>query len=573
MTMGLNSIEEELLSRGFRYSPIHTSYPPIPAFERVFATSIGEFVVQFPISDPSLLKLPKPRVLSMPESLASVRLPHLEGNQTICLFDETTKNIDPLRPKEFVAACVVQIQSILDGWADGSNHSDIAAEFTSYWAPDRICYLLSENKKSQLYKFSREKLNGDCVTEYAVANNSSDASQWAVKRNCSSVKDGKLPSELCSTIKVAVKQPLFIPFDQQWPLNTLGDVLTWLRKVDSSAASSLLDKLRKEAKTKSNFMVVLSFDTIHVGLNISIRPLGKSALFVNLPKNAKFNPRHALSALSKHHCLSVFERFHVENATEKYIFSRNYNSFEGLRNKRICVIGCGTVGGYLAQGLVQAGAGTGRGTLCFYDRDTMRPGNLGRHILGTQYLGENKSEALAHYFEQQGLSTNVRPGGEFTKRDLGDGWDLIVDATGEQGFSLLLTQWYQELKLNERSTLLIHSWVSGFGHQAKAMINDGKGACYACLFDYNQSPRADRYQSFSPGNSLDVNIAFKRTCGESHLPFGPEASMTAAALALRLIKQDQPMKLNFLQKALSDRAKQYPEKLMEPMRNCPVCQS
>jgi molybdopterin/thiamine biosynthesis adenylyltransferase len=570
MKTELEIIEDEFFAWGFEYVSLRDSYPVVPAFEKTFSTKNGDFRVIFPIYDSSLLKMPKPFLISIPESFSNVRLPHLEGNRSICLFDQATKNIDPLRPKALIAACIVQVKKIIDGWVSGDSRSDIAAEFSHYWEPNRICYLLSENTSCKLYYFERKKLDNQKANEYIVANNIKEASEWVRKRR----GDGSIKHlfELCSTIRVVSRNPLFIPFNQPWPIETLGGVLSWLRMIDSNAASNLLDKLRKASKKESSFMILVNFDSIYVGLRITLTPMGKASLGVNLPRKSKLNQRQVFASLSKRHCISKFDRFYINNASESYIFTRNNATFSGLQNKRICIIGCGTIGGYLSQGLVQSGAGAGKGEVCFYDNDTLRPGNLGRHILGTMYLGERKSDALKHYFLQQGLISNVKASGEFSKSDIANGWDLIIDATGDQGFSLLLAKWHSERDKSLKELILVHSWISGFGHQAKALINDGTSACYACMFDYSQPLSRDRYPSFNLKNEPDVGVVFKRTCGESHLPFGPEASMVAAALAMRLIKQEHPMKINFLQKNISDKVKLYPEKKIRPMGHCPICQ-
>ena len=567
-------IEEEFLAWGYNYSPILTSYPIIPAFEKNYSTKIGDFKVQVPIADPTLLNLPKPRLLLIPHKLSGVRLPHLEGNRTICLFDQAIRNIDPLQPRALIAACIDQIEKIIADWVNESNFEDIAAEFTSYWESQWVCYLLSDSKTSRLYRFDRVTLKGKDVTEFIVADSLVEASYWAKKRGrLIDINEG--PIECCETISVNVKRPFFIPFNESWPLESIGGVLKWLNKVDSRAAFSLLDQLRNKAKESSSFMVLLSHLTIRVGIRLTLTELGKAALGVNLPKKTKnkSNFKYILSALAKKHCVTKFSRFRIENVTDDYLFTRNNSLFQGLMNKKICLIGAGTIGGYLAQSLVQNGAGSGRGSLHIYDSDVLKSGNLGRHILGIEYLGEQKSIALKDFLLSNGLATNLEAQSNFVEKDIDRKWDLVIDATGEQGFSLLLSQWYSVVVQSQTKMILIHSWVSGFGNQAKAFMNDGTGACYACLFNYESDIRKDRYPSFSPENIPDYSRSFKRTCGESHLPFGSEASMTAVALAMRLLKQEDSKRLNYLQKSITDKPRQYPEKIVTPMKSCPVCQS
>ncbi|WP_394250648.1 ThiF family adenylyltransferase [Vibrio profundi] len=567
-------IENEFLAWGFSYKPIQSSYPPITAFEKSYSTKVGDFLIYIPIEDPSLLRLPKPLVKKIPECLSNVRLPHLEGNRTICLFDEATKNVDPLTPRAVISACLDQLEKIIDGWANGSNLGDIAVEFASYWESERTCFLLSDAITPRLFCYDRSPISLESLyTEYVIASNSHEANEWSMKRN-STLEESALPKELCKVLSVKVNCLFFIPFDQSWPPRSLGDIIEWLGKVDSRSTSSLLDKLRNEAKESSTFMVLLTSGSISVAIRFTLTQLGKAALGVSLPKKKKRHYKLHISALKKNHCVTSFQRFRVDNATQEYFYTRNNSSPSNLKDKRVCVIGCGTIGGYLTQGLVQFGAGSGRGMIALYDDDILKTGNLGRHILGIQYLNENKSESLAHFMRQHSLTSEIYSYKTFTKKDVDLGWDLIVDATGNQSFSILLAKWYRETiaRKTSPSTTLIHSWISGFGHQAKSFIDHGQGACFACLFEYKNNPRKDRYPSFKDKNTPDVSNTFKRTCGESHLPFGPEASMVATSLALRLIKQEKSKQLNFLQKNLSELAINYSEKKVDPMRSCPICQ-
>ncbi|MEE1721090.1 ThiF family adenylyltransferase, partial [Pseudomonas aeruginosa] len=66
----------------------------------------------------------------------------------------------------------------------------------------------------------------------------------------------------------------------------------------------------------------------------------------------------------------------------------------GLAGKNIALVGCGAIGGYLADLLVKSGAGFLGGSLVLIDDDELSVGNLGRHFLGFEYIGQNKAAAL-----------------------------------------------------------------------------------------------------------------------------------------------------------------------------------
>lgn len=93
-------------------------------------------------------------------------------------------------------------------------------------------------------------------------------------------------------------------------------------------------------------------------------------------------------------------------------------------------------GDYLARALVQLGAGQGA-ELLLIDHDSLEPENLGRHVLGAQHLSRNKATALADQLcsdfpdaDLEGL--NLRAQSAFDRLL---GYDLVVDATGDEQFS------------------------------------------------------------------------------------------------------------------------------------------
>lgn len=80
---------------------------------------------------------------------------------------------------------------------------------------------------------------------------------------------------------------------------------------------------------------------------------------------------------------------------ERYI--RNIPAISGsdcalLREKRVLVVGCGGLGGYLAELMLRLGVGTVR----VADGDSFEASNLNRQILSeTSNIGQNKAEAAA----------------------------------------------------------------------------------------------------------------------------------------------------------------------------------
>lgn len=82
----------------------------------------------------------------------------------------------------------------------------------------------------------------------------------------------------------------------------------------------------------------------------------------------------------------------IDRADPTWVHGRDVNLALGhLLATSIAIVGCGAIGGYLARGLAQAGIGS----LVLIDNDDLKTANLGRHVLGSEWVGRFKTAALA----------------------------------------------------------------------------------------------------------------------------------------------------------------------------------
>ena len=114
---------------------------------------------------------------------------------------------------------------------------------------------------------------------------------------------------------------------------------------------------------------------------------------------------------------------------------------KSLKELKILQVGCGSIGGYLVDTLFKVGAMNGeRSQLTLVDSDYLKPDNLGRHFLGSSYLGLNKAKALKTHLEinykkyliNEKLNIHFENFDiESFEKDFFDDFDLIIDATGK----------------------------------------------------------------------------------------------------------------------------------------------
>ncbi|MCY1166508.1 MAG: ThiF family adenylyltransferase [Pseudomonadota bacterium] len=252
------------------------------------------------------------------------------------------------------------------------------------------------------------------------------------------------------------------------------------------------------------------------------------------------------------------KRLYAQRMDEEYLVRRNLESdTPDLRGLQVLLIGAGAIGGFLAQTLVQLGAGgslvssksqqsptnaEGRrrntsepskkvGTLHICDRDIFTNANVGRHILGTQSIGELKADAVREHLQKQrfGVSINAIPRGfETVENDLA-AYDLIIDATGYETFGRHISKLVRAANWLKPSRLLLHVWLEGRGGVVRCLSQDKPScACYSCMMIYAPSiePR-HRFPAYS-----DAAWNIHGDDGYATMtPFAVSAPMAAAALA------------------------------------------
>lgn len=98
------------------------------------------------------------------------------------------------------------------------------------------------------------------------------------------------------------------------------------------------------------------------------------------------------------------------------------------KEKKIAIIGCGSVGAALAHKLVKVGCNN----FILIDPETLSSDNIARHLLGMEYLEQNKALALKTYLEKQFLDININAIDDYVENQLEklSECDLIITALG-----------------------------------------------------------------------------------------------------------------------------------------------
>jgi hypothetical protein len=536
-------------------------------FTKDIETKAGIFTVQFSNIKPEEGIAPKARIISLPENTNISNLPHREADNSICYFDEATSNLDPIKPAKTIATCIYLVELIIESWATGNYQDDIHHEFGVYWCGQATIFELSKTSQSTCYWYNKLDLADTLQGEYVVADHISNFYEWMERRPPDEKKD------FASCTSIAIRVPSFsIDQNRSWPPNSFQVFIDWLSITNKDALDNLIGKL-VNIVPKSWLVILVRGPEETIGLRVAIN--SELSLTLNRAKNRnKKNGSYRAKDIQKSLCsplmTSNFKRFSVEDTSPDFLFQRNLPENETLLDKKIALIGCGTIGGYTALSLAQVGAGAGTGSITYYDSDRIKPSNLGRHILGIKYIDEVKSYALKDYIKKLLLPITIEASTAFRKIDMPSHWDIIIDATGSQTFSAKLAYWHRQM-LNTTTTprppILVHGWIDGYGAVSRVLRDSGKGACYYCLSDFMKT---ERFPVFNENNKPNNSHVYRKQCGDSYLPFTSEASMAAAGLIQRVVLAgvEGP---SFIQQSFSSTVINTKPKTPDSSKSCPIC--
>lgn len=220
----------------------------------------------------------------------------------------------------------------------------------------------------------------------------------------------------------------------------------------------------------------------------------------------------------------------VQRADYSWVHGRGNNAdVEVLRSKRVAIVGCGALGGFLARALAQAGVGS----LLLIDSDELAASNVGRHVLGIEAVGQSKSRALAN-----------RLHADFPHAVAFDAWKgLIQNASAEQkaelatcdlviaaGISLsgeiALNVWRQQLEVPPP---LVWTWIEEFAVAGHAVgIVDGSSLAQSLDADGEFLMRLTSNWPEGQGHALEAG------CGVAYQPYSAADMMGTINCAHRL---------------------------------------
>lgn len=437
--------------------------------------------------------------------------PHVNGAGFICTIPDSAA-VDTSDPVGLVRYVFEDAERILSG----TDPSDFKDEFTSYWN-----HSLTKDSPPVLLIEAVDQLSNPFVAGFykqhiCVANEIKHIDRWMLQRTGHETK----PLGTALGVAIRLDEPL-LPTD--YP-NTLKQLIDLAQRRDSKTASLIRQHITKGTDKGVALLVQKEGDGFAIGA-VTFTGLGLSQRtskgFIhgfrpgNVPPDVLCS--RAVALLSS----APVWKNPTERVDHQWIHSRGGDGRD-LSKKSVLLLGSGSLGGYIAHFLSRAGIGN----LTLTDNDRLEWDNLGRHILGSSYVGCWKSEALRQHLLRDlphlnitAIPTDWR---DAVNADPGllSKHDVVISTVADWRCERPLNA----LSRNDEIPPVLFGWLEPFAVAGHCLVVGKKGGCFEC--------GCDRF-----GHFLDAVAQFakpplsKEPGGCTHYQhYGPIALMPIASL-------------------------------------------
>lgn len=158
---------------------------------------------------------------------------------------------------------------------------------------------------------------------------------------------------------------------------------------------------------------------------------------------------------------------------ERLLGSEN---LDRLKRASVAVIGLGSGGGFVAQGMAMSGVGR----FALVDNDTLDPSNIVRHVADSRYLGQPKVDAVADLIRQRNPDAEIdtRVGLIQDHMDVLEDVDLVIVGVDQEQVKYIINE-----ACLQHNKPALYAGVYERGEGGDVVIirpNTGNEPCYAC---------------------------------------------------------------------------------------------
>ena len=447
-------------------------------------------------------------------------VPHVNQCGTICIEESDSVLLDYERPIDIISTYLQDAIRLLERAKLKIYQNDLLDEYEGYF---------DLALKINSFYFCEDKLERISLKLLYKENNRQQ--KFAVPTLLYG-KDHPLPknfSNLDKTSGLQIVNIIHLPLIESVlpPSNGIDITPIYIDAIKKHITKKNEDKLKKllrKEKIKNQFFILLSLPRSSAE---------RSQLL--LQYTCKQSLPHPLSSLNSEWKITPYL---VKRHNKEYLLERG-GADQSLINKKVTIIGCGSVGSDIALTLAKAGVGE----LTLIDKEGLDADNIYRHNLGGNYLNfipDSKTGVVKGHYKVNAISLKLRGELPFIKlnpktanflevntdNDLLKS-DVIIVAVGSPTVSLLINKKLKELGLNK----VIFCWNEAASYGGHSLSLDLDISCLECIYTSNSGFTMESHISLL---KLGQNISNNLTgCAGVFTPFSYLDSSQTAAIATK----------------------------------------
>ncbi len=435
-----------------------------------------------------------------------LKIPHVFEDGNLCVIPESS-SIDINNPVDLFWEVVESTKKILEG----KEVDDFQTEFSVYW---NRC--LDSGGKVSLLIDSPEVLGTSFDISYSenfifASISTESLKKWqenffGTKNQVKSTRNG---------ILVVLDAPLL---PKEYP-ETLSDLVTMLLSINAEEELELLIKLFVSKQPLIFVLLAQKTDNGYAlgGVYFQVTTVTN----YNLIMSGKQSIREIIDK-----CLPLMKKTKVtkclvERIDYSWIHSRGGDG-GSFQKRAVLLIGCGSLGGYVAHYLAKAGVSK----ITIIDHDKLKWANIGRHILGAKFCGRFKAQATALSLgnEMPHLQISwITKKWQDALRDndkLFDNYDIIVSTIGDWRSEGPLNYISHEIKIPP----ILFGWLEPYAVAGHCLLRVNGSGCLAC--------EMNRFGQFKYAVTKFQGKTLKREPGEctQYQQYGPAAMLPVVSL-------------------------------------------
>lgn len=216
-----------------------------------------------------------------------------------------------------------------------------------------------------------------------------------------------------------------------------------------------------------------------------------------------------------------------------YFLNKQIGNDTSIIDKKIAVIGTGSLGSYVCTELAKSGIKN----ITIYDGDRFEYENIMRHTIPYMFTSSSKVTSLKMMLELIHPEIEIESKNEYiTVNELEkvmNNFDLIIFTVGSSDIQLLCNKMFKNKMYNKP---VIYAWLEAGGESSHVLkIDYFKKGCFECLYTGDDGNLINNKANFSTDEIVGSNT-IRNGCGGTRIAYGTEVLLRTTSVILNTVK-------------------------------------